>query len=352
MNRATILEWLRENDTARLQALWQQADALRREEVGNAVHLRGLIEFSNCCVRQCTYCGLRAGNTELPRYRLSAEQILECAHQTVALGYGTVVLQSGEDPELDPTWMYRVIDRIKQETNLAITLSLGERSVAELESWRQAGADRYLLRFETSNPTLFRRIHPPAKGKDCDRLLLLSTLRELGYEVGSGVMIGVPGQSYDDLASDLLLFAQIDLDMIGVGPYIAHPQTPLGREPARFPFPTEDQVPNTEEMTYKVIALTRLLCPQANIPSTTALATINPVNGREKGLQRGANVVMPNVTPNEERLAYEIYPNKACVRDAAAKCKSCLQKRITGLGRTIGKGPGSSPNFQIRTFST
>jgi len=313
MNRATILHWLRETDETKLEELWQLADTVRRENVGDEVHLRGLIEFSNHCVRRCGYCGLRNDNLKISRYRMSKSEIIDCARLAVEYGYGTVVLQSGEDYGVTRDWIADVVRTIKAETSLAVTLSLGERSRDDLAAWRIAGTDRYLLRFETSNPELFDRIHPSLPGRRSDRIAILRTLRELGYEVGSGVMIGIPGQTFDDLANDIELFRTLDLDMIGVGPYIAHPDTPLGQNSP----PAGEQVPNSEEMTYKVVALTRIVCPKANIPSTTALATLNLANGRELGLCRGANVVMPNLTPVQYRDKYEIYPAKACIRETA-----------------------------------
>jgi biotin synthase len=242
-----------------------------------------------------------------------------------------------------------IVRRIKAEAGVAVTLSLGERTVDELRAWRDAGADRYLLRFETSNSDLFSRMHP-SHGKDRpSRMSLLRQLGPLGYEVGSGVMIGIPGQSYEDLANDLELFRELDLDMIGVGPFIAHPATPFGQEetPAG-----NDQAPATELMTYKMIALARLMCPDANIPSTTALATLNLAEGRELGLQRGANIVMPNMTPPEYRVYYEIYPAKACIRETADLCNRCITGRIEKIGREIGKGPGPSPNLRRRARET
>ena len=296
-NRSEILSWLREIDESRLEELWRRADLVRQQAVGGEVHLRGLIEISNHCVRLCGYCGLRVDHRDLPRYRMTADEIMACVREGVAFGYGTAVLQAGEDPGIGAEWMADVVRRIKAESPLAVTLSLGEREHGELALWREAGADRYLLRFETSNRELFERIHPPAPGRPSDRIALLDELRELGYEVGSGVMIGIPGQTYDDLAADLELFRALDLDMIGVGPFLMHPQTPLA-DPQQQPVaPPGEQVPASELMTYKVIALTRLLCPRANIPSTTALATVNTRNGRELGLVRGANIVMPNLTP-------------------------------------------------------
>ncbi|MBE3070600.1 MAG: [FeFe] hydrogenase H-cluster radical SAM maturase HydE, partial [Planctomycetes bacterium] len=245
MNRDEILTWLREDDPRRLGALWQRADRARAEAVGDAVHLRGLIEISNRCARRCLYCGLRADRAALPRYRLGADEVLACARRAVALGYGTVVLQSGEDDGLTREAVADLVARLKAETPLAVTLGLGERSDADLAAWRRAGADRYLLRFETSNRALYDRIHPPRAGERSDRLERLERLRDLGYETGGGVMVGIPGQTYADLADDVETFRRLDLDMIGIGPFIAHPDTPLGRRPQDFAAPPGAQAPAT-----------------------------------------------------------------------------------------------------------
>ena len=354
LQRPEILSWLRETNEARLEGLWRRADLVRQQSVGGEVHLRGLIEISNHCIRLCGYCGLRVDHRELPRYRMTADEIMACVREGVAFGYGTVVLQAGEDPGIRADWMADVVRRIKapslsgESGPLAVTLSLGEREREELALWRQAGADRYLLRFETSNRKLFEQIHPPRPGQVSDRIALLGVLRDLGYEVGSGVMIGIPGQTYDDLAGDLELFRELKLDMIGVGPFLMHPETPLA-DPRQQPVaPPGEQVPASELMTYKVIALTRLLCPRANIPSTTALATLNQQNGRELGLVRGANIVMPNLTPPKYRIHYEIYPNKACIQESAGMCHRCMDVRIESIGRTRGSGRGDSPNYVAR----
>ncbi len=348
LSRDEILYWLKEKDESRLEQLWQKADKVRSENVGDEVFFRGLIEFSNHCMRQCAYCGIRAGHAGVERYRMSDEEILKCAHQAVRYGYGTVVLQSGEDPGITTERITTLVKRIKDETGLAITLSVGEREEAELLQWRQAGADRYLLRFETSNPDLFARIHPSHPGKSISRIEQLKMLRRLDFEVGSGIMIGIPGQTWDDLANDLLLFHELDLDMIGIGPFLPHPDTPLGKEPQAWMAPPDLQVPNTEHMTYKAVALARLQCPGANLPSTTALATVNLAEGRELGLQRGANIVMPNLTPVEYRAYYEIYPAKACISETSEQCAGCLKGRVESIGRSVGEGPGRSPNWDSR----
>jgi biotin synthase len=342
MLRSEILNWLKEEDAERLKELGRRADAVRRENVGDEVHLRGLIEFSNFCARQCTYCGIRANNRRLERYRMTETEIMDCVRQAVELGYGTVVLQSGEDYGAKTEWLAGIIRRIKAETPLAVTLSLSERPEEDLVAWRAAGADRYLLRFETSNKELYDRIHPPLAGKRSDRIAILRQLQQIGYETGSGVMIGIPGQRYGDLADDIEMFRTLDLDMIGVGPYIPHPGTPLGEQEAQLRAPEGEQAPNTEAMTYKVIALSRIVCPKANIPSTTALATLNTAKGRELGLMRGANVIMPNVTPPKYRALYEIYPSKACIYETPGECHACLRGRILAMGRRIGTGRGDS----------
>jgi len=345
LDRKEILHWLTCDDAAALEELWQAADRVRREHVGDEVHLRGLIEISNHCLRQCHYCGLRAGNRDITRYRMAPDEIVAAAKQARDFGYGTVVLQAGEDEGLTLDMVSDIVRRIKAEAGVAVTLSLGERTLDELRAWCEAGADRYLLRFETSNSELFERMHPPRGGNRPPRMEVLRQLGPMGYEVGSGVMLGIPGQTWDDLVNDLELFRELDLDMIGVGPFIAHPATPFGQAGAA---PVPGQVPATELMTYKVVALARLLCPDANIPSTTALATLNIAEGRELGLQRGANIVMPNMTPPEYRVHYEIYPAKACIRETADLCNRCITGRIQKIGRRIGQGAGASPNMRRR----
>ena len=339
-----IVGWLRERDGLRLEELWAKADDIRRRTVGDGVHLRGLLEISNYCVRRCAYCGLSVDNAGVTRYRMERQEIIDCALEAASFGYGTVVMQAGEDYGLTCEWIEGIVREIKQRTSLTVTLSLGERRDEEFVTWREAGADRYLLRFETSEQALYEVIHPDLGSKVSDRMAILRRLKELGYETGSGVMIGIPGQTYESLARDIVKFGELDLDMIGVGPYIAHPDTSLGQglvEPAA----PEDQVPGNEEMAYRVVALTRILCPDANIPSTSALATLNKAQGRELGLMRGGNVVMPNVTPREYRRHYEIYPAKACIDETAAECRGCMRGRIMSIGRQVGKGEGGRGAF-------
>ncbi len=347
MNHDEILSWLLETDPPSLAELYTHADRTRREAVGDEVHLRALVELSSYCRRDCSYCGIRASNRQQERYRLTADEILTALHPAVERGCGTAVLQAGEDPALSIAFFTEVIARIRSELGLAVTLSLGERTSRELHAYREAGADRYLLRFETSNTALLDRVHPRLPSDERSRLDVLRELRTLGFEVGSGVMVGMPGTSYADLARDLALFRALELDMIGVGPYVPHPATPMGTAPERLP--DGEQVPNDATMTCKVVALARLLCPTANIPATTALATITP-RGRELGLQRGANVWMPNFTPHRFREHYNIYPGKAAPQHPEVLL-SGIHTTLQQLGRRAGTGPGPSPHFAARMRS-
>ncbi len=339
MSVCEIERWLREDDPQALATLWEVADELRRRYVGDEVHIRGLLEISNNCARSCAYCGLRAENVNLPRYRLTWKEILEGAATTAALGWGTIVMQAGEDYGITREWLAEVIAEIKRRTDLAVTLSMGERPLEDLRAWREAGADRYLLRFETSDPGLYARIHPPLREGEPNRLEQLEVLRELGYEAGGGVMIGIPGQSYASLARDIAIFRAMDMDMIGVGPFIPNPDTPAGCGELP-PLPEGEQVPATDRMGYKVVALTRIVRPDANIPATTALATVNRREGRWLGLQRGANVIMPNVTPRRYREMYRLYPGKAIPEETADATADRLAKQLGEIGRTVAAGRG------------
>ena len=341
LDRAAVEAWLRERDDSALDALWQRADQVRRERVGDAVHLRGLIEITNYCVRHCAYCGIAACAGPLPRYRMTPDEILACARQGRDLGFGTIVLQGGEDPGMTGPVVAHVVGAIARETGAAITLSLGERTDDDLRAWRDAGADRYLLRFETTDPELYRRIHPDVPGTVSDRIAQLVRMREMGYEIGTGVMVGIPGQTWDSLAGDIWTFRDYDMDMIGIGPYLPSPRTPLaGPLKDELMAPPGRQVPNDELTTLKAVALTRLVCPDTNIPSTTALSILDPSAGRAHGLARGANVVMPNLTPPQYRVLYEIYPGKAAVHETADDLAAATIALIRRLGRTVGSGPG------------
>lgn len=307
-------------------ALYQAADAVRAAHMGTDIHLRGLIEFSNYCRKNCAYCGVRRENRTVERYRLSPEQIIATAQAAEKLDYHSVVLQSGEDMWYTRERMVEIIREIKATTKLAITLSAGERDADTYRAWRDAGADRYLLRIETTDPALFAAHHPDdnlAERKAC-----LYTLRELGYQLGSGVMVGLPGQIAEILAKDVIWLHQLGAEMIGVGPFIPHPGTPLG-----------DTQGGTVEQTLRLVAVLRLVFPDAHLPATTAMGSMHPL-GRERALQAGANVMMPNVTPTDFRAKYEIYPGKICLSDDAAHCKGCISGRIRSIGRTVGTDHG------------
>lgn len=302
-----------------------EADRVRRQWVGDAVHLRGIIEFSNFCRRGCAYCGINRHNRGLPRYRMPPEEIVETARRAVKLGFKTVVLQSGEDPFYTTELLAEVVREIKK-AEVAVTLSVGERPPEDYQAWREAGADRYLLKFETSDSRLYARLHP---GCSLDqRLRCLRSLKELGYQAGSGNIVGLPGQSVDTLAKDLLLMRLLRLEMAGIGPFIPHPGTPLGGYPA-----------GSVELTLKVLALARLMLPWAHLPATTALGSLQQ-DGRQLGLKGGANVLMLNLTPAEYRRLYEIYPQKAEAAEEPEQLYRQYRDLVEGLGRPVAEDYG------------
>ncbi len=308
------------------QALRAAADRVRAERLGDAVHLRGLIEFSNYCRKNCAYCGLRRDNRTLDRYRLAPGDIVRTAHEAETMGYKTVVLQSGEDLHFSAEILAEIVRTIKQETDLAVTLSIGERDEKTYRAWKDARADRYLLRIETTDPDLFSRLHPDDSLEE--RKACLGTLKKLGYQLGTGIMVGLPGQSPDSIARDIVWMHELGAEMIGVGPFIPHPATPL-----------EHAKGGTVEETLNLVAVLRIVFPVAHIPATTAMGTLHPF-GREHALQAGANVMMPNITPVAFRSMYQIYPNKICLTDGADRCRSCVSMRISGIGRTIARDHG------------
>jgi biotin synthase len=332
LSRADLLPLLQATD-AELAALYAHADAVRRTHCGDAVPVRAILEFSNYCANECLYCGLRASNPVPRRYRMAPDEIVASARQIAAAGVaGTLVLQSGETPGYTDDEIGALLRRIKAEVpGLAITLSVGNRPRAVYERWRDAGLDRYLLRFETSDPDLFARLHP-----DCtlaERLQCLHDLKSLGVQTGGGFMIGLPGETPAVLADNILLCREFDFDMIGIGPYIPNPQTPLGGEPNAYA--------GDPDMFFRAIAVLRLVNPDAHIPATTAFDALFP-DGRDRALQRGANVFMPNATPGPLRKDYQLYPGKPCIDEDAADCAWCVQMRLRALGRPIAKGPGNS----------
>ncbi len=313
--------------------IFQTADIIRKKEVGNEVHLRGLIEFSNYCIKNCEYCGIRGKNKNIERYRLEKDQILDTAIMAEKLGYRSVVMQSGEDPYFTAEKLADLVSTIKANTDLAITLSVGEFSYNEYKIMKEAGADRYLLRFETSNEELYKALHPDSNFHK--RLECLQDLRTLGYQLGSGFMVGLPGETMEILADNLLLLRKLDVDMAGIGPFIPNDDTNLAKESC-----------GTLVNTLNAVALARILLRNAHLPATTAIGSIDPL-GREKALQAGANVVMPNVTPQEYREMYLLYPNKICLMDDPAHCNNCITGKIHGIGRTVSKEHGHTLKKRI-----
>ena len=305
--------------------LFTAADRVRKKYVGDEVHLRAQIEFTNICKNQCLYCGLQCQNKQIKRYRLSADKIFAFAQKAVQYGYKTVVLQGGEDPFFTADVLVPLLRRIKS-LGLAITLSIGERTTEDYRAFKEAGADRFLLRIETTDKALYEKYNPGMSFEN--RLRCLQDLKKLGYEVGTGILVGLPGQTPRSLARDILFFQKLDADMIGLGPFIPNPQTPLGNAPRPV-----------LEPALRVMALTRLLLPDINIPATTAMETIVP-DGRIRALQSGANVVMPNVTEGEARQNYSLYPGKACAGEDPSKCRGCLGAKLALINRPISTGYG------------
>ncbi len=301
------------------------ADRVRRAFVGDEVHLRGLIEFSSYCRQNCLYCGLRRDNKNAQRYRLSPEEIVALAEKAKAAGYPTVVMQSGEDAWFTAERLAAIVRDVKR-LGLTVTLSVGERMTDEYRVLREAGADRFLLRIETTDRALYERLDPGMSHED--RIRCLADLKRLGYEVGTGCLVGLPGQTAEMLARDVLFFRSIDADMVGIGPLVPNGETPLG-----------DERPGDMRLVRRMVAAIRLLLPEANIPATTAMETLSP-GARELMLRSGANVMMPNVTEGEARQKYALYPGKACVADTPEHCRACMEGRIRAMGRTVGKGPG------------
>ncbi len=345
MNARDILQWLKTTEPDALKALYTQAYDVKRRHVGTTVYFRGIIEFSNICQKNCLYCGIRHDNTRVQRYHMPLDEIIETACMAHRMGYGSIVLQSGERNDAAfIQWVEDALKGIHQATSarLGITLSLGEQTRETYQRWFDAGAHRYLLRIETSNATLYQKLHPECHDYSY-RLQCLNFLKDTGYQVGTGVMIRLPFQTYDDLKNDLLFFQEHDIDMIGMGPYIAHDDTPLATQTSYL----IDE--NPLELSLKMIALARILLKDVNIASTTALQALS-ANGRELGIMCGANVIMPNMTPVKYRRAYQLYDHKPCLDENAEMCRACLEQRIRSIGETIGYHQhGDSPHFKNRT---
>lgn len=319
-------------DDKNKELLISLADKTRRKYYKDSVYLRGLIEFTNICSRHCMYCGIRADNKDADRYRLTKEQIISCADIGERLGYKTFVLQGGEDPYFTDDIMVDIIKTIKENhPDCAITISLGERSYESYEKMFKAGADRYLIRHETASRELYEKLHP--MGSFDNRRKCLYDLRKIGYQVGSGFMIGLPGQTNKDLVEDLIFVKEFNPDMCGIGPFIPHKDTPL-----------KDEKGGTLEDTVTILAILRLLLPDCLLPATTSLGTIHPL-GREMGLKAGANVVMPNLSPTDVREKYALYDGKICTGDEAAECRGCIERRINSAGYSVEVSRGDNVTF-------
>ncbi len=316
------------NQEPAVDTLFNFADKVRKKFCGDGILLRGIVEFSSYCDKSCFYCGLNKNNHQLPRYRMNKEELIKSVEHLVACDIKTVVLQSGDDPALDALWLADIITQIKSRFKLAITLSVGERDAADYRLWRQAGADRYLLKMETLNKNLYNALHPQMSFTR--RLECLDILRELNYQVGSGNIIGLPGQSLKDIAQDIQFFKQENFDMIGLGPFIPHQQTE---------FCAQDKAQAL--LVLKAIALTRIVTKNAHLPATTALGSLDK-DYRLEGLKCGANVLMPNFTPQPYRKLYQIYPGKKCVDEPVGACNFCMHAMAEQLHRFIDYGQGDS----------
>ncbi|MDR2081999.1 MAG: [FeFe] hydrogenase H-cluster radical SAM maturase HydE [Campylobacteraceae bacterium] len=315
--------------------LFYYADLTRKEHNGDGVHLKGLLEFSNICSKNCCYCGLRRQNKNLKRYMLKPKEIIGLARKAVSYGYKTIVLQSGEN-NIYSIDEFCCVTRSIREMGAHVTLSIGEKSENEYIAYKNAGANRYLLRIETTDEKLYKKLHPSMSHEN--RFECLKILKKLGYETGSGSLVGLPGQSISSIAEDILFFQKSGFDMIGIGPFISNENTPL-RAAKNGSFYT----------ALKVMAIIRLLMPKINIPASTAMETLDK-NGRVIALQSGANVVMPVITEGEYRALYRLYPGKICLNDTPSHCMSCISGKIRSIGRTISQTNGDSNNFIYKTL--
>ena len=317
-------------DSDVVKRLSEEAVKLRKQHYGDKVFTRGLIEFTNYCRNNCYYCGIRRDNRNIGRYRLDCGEILECCRDGYALGYRTFVLQGGEDPYYTDSRMAEIIREIKKNfPDCAVTLSIGEKSYESYKLFREAGADRYLLRHETADESLYSSLHPDEMKLETRRQCLYD-LKKLGYQVGAGFMVGPPGQKLEHLAKDLVFLQELHPQMVGIGPFIPHHDTVYA-----------DKEAGSVELTLFLLSVVRIMLPKVMLPATTALGTMDPV-GREKGLNAGANVVMPNLSPVKNRKMYELYDNKICTGEEAAECRGCLGMRVEAAGYRLVEERGDA----------
>ncbi len=347
LDQTDIISLLKGNKDEEITRLFRRAYDMKEAYIGKKVHYRGIIEFSNICQKNCFYCGIRIDNNRVTRYRMTDNEIREAAIFAYESGYGSIVLQGGEIKSKRFTdYITKLVRIIKKASNdkLGITLSLGEQSLDTYQKWFDAGAHRYLLRIETSNDKLYRQLHPPDHDFH-ERYHCLEKLRKIGYQVGTGMMIGLPNQTPGDIADDILFMKKIDVDMIGMGPFIPHNETPLRDSIKNFESKKAEQL----KTSLKTIAITRLLLKDINIAATTALQALDPI-GREKGIQAGANIIMPNITDKKYRESYKLYEDKPCMDENSSMCKKCLETRISSVNEAIGYNEwGDSPHFFKRT---
>lgn len=343
-DRDELIRMLSITDPMELSSLFEQAYEVKKRHVGTTVYFRGLIELSNICTKNCYYCGIRSGNHNVQRYTITREEVLEEAQWCYEQRYGSIVLQAGE--RTDASWTDFVTGLVKDikdlsDGKLGITLSLGEQSEDTYRRWYQAGAHRYLLRIETSDPQLYKTLHPSDHSYS-DRLACLRLLKSLNYQTGTGVMIGLPGQTFENLADDILFFYDMDIDMLGMGPFIPHHQTPLADYEQHW------SGKQALEMGLKMIAACRIALKDVNIASTTALQALDG-HGRELGLKAGANIIMPNITDTRFRRGYQLYEGKPGLDENALSSRIALEKSILSIGETIGYDEwGDSRHFRKR----
>lgn len=340
-------------DQADLDAIYKKAYEVKARNVDTVAYYRGLIEFSNRCIKNCKYCGIRRENDKTERFDMKRDDIIRMAQWAYDHEYGSITLQSGE--RTDDAFVDYVVELIRDikrigDGSLGITMCVGEQSEDAYRRMVDAGASRYLLRIETTNRNLYETIHPKDAMHSFDtRIACLKALRRVGFQVGTGVMIGLPGQTEEDLVNDILFYRDMDIDMIGMGPYVVHHDTPLGQQALAMGIDSEEGKLRRIQLGLKMIALTRLFLKDVNIAATTALQALDPL-GREKGLAAGANILMPIITIPEHRAKYLLYDNKPCVDDNADKCKDCLTRRVMSIGDRVGwKQNGDSRHFGKRT---
>ncbi len=342
-NKQDLITMLNADEEDRI-LLFKKSREVTDSLIGNKVYLRGLIEYSNVCIKDCLYCGIRKSNKNIQRYTLSDEDVIQCAIYALENNYGSIAIQSGE--RTDKFFISKItqlLKEIKKLSNgkLGITLSLGEQTLDTYKEWFDAGAHRYLLRIETSNRALYSKIHPNNYSHNFEkRLEALQNIRKAGFQLGTGVMIGLPHQTLENLADDLLFLKALDVDMIGMGPYIEHFETPLFEE-QYFLKPRQERL----DLTFKMIATLRILMKDINIVAATALQAIDKM-GREKAIRYGANILMPNITPGNFRNNYKLYQDKPCTDENASDCNSCIDVRMSMIGSQIGYNEwGDSRHF-------